>query len=142
MTMPGERATVRVFFLVLLLVGLVSFRAYGVPWDEPTQRTIGAVSLRYVIQTVAPSVQIPEELPRIELETFTDRDYGVVFETPAVAIELLLGLKETRDIYMMRHLLVFLVFLAGVFALYLLAARRFGDWRIGLLAAAILVLNR
>ena len=138
---PGERAAVRVFFLVLLLVGLVAFRDYGVPWDEPIQRRIGAVSLRYVIQTVAPWVQIPETLPTRELEAFNDRDYGVVFEMPAVGLELLLGLTETRDIYRMRHLLVFLVFFAGVFALYRVAVRRFGDWRIGLLAAAILVLS-
>ncbi len=42
---------------------------------------------------------------------------------------------------MFRHLLGYLVFLVGVYALYRLAERRFGDWRVGLFAASLLVLS-
>jgi hypothetical protein len=138
---PTERQAVCSYFLVLLLVGLASFRDYGISWDEPRQRTIGGVSARYVLETVAPSLESTATLPQTALAGFEDRDYGVVFETPAVMLELFLGLTDTRAVYFMRHLLTYLVFLGGVFALYRMATRRFRDWRVGLFTATLLVLS-
>jgi hypothetical protein len=132
---------VAVYFLGLLVVGLVVFRDYGVPWDEPRQRLVGGVSARFVLQTVAPSWPLPAGLPDKALADFDDRDYGVAFEMPAVAAELLLGLTDSRDIYLLRHLLTYLVFLGGVFAVYRMATRRFDDRRLGLCAATMLVLS-
>jgi hypothetical protein len=129
------------FFIALLALGLCLFRDYGVPWDEPQQRLIGGVSARYVLQTVAPSRPVPPSLPAQPLATFSDRDYGVAFEAPAVAMELLLGLRDSRDVYLLRHLLTYLVFVGGVLAVFRMATRRFGDWRAGLCAAALLVLS-
>ena len=42
---------------------------------------------------------------------------------------------------MFRHLLTFLVALAGIYAVQKMADRRFSDWRIGLLAALFLILT-
>jgi len=140
-TPRAGRGAVCVYFLALLLLGLFVVRDYGVPWDEPRQRVIGGVSARYVLQTLAPSRPLPASLPDSPLATFGDRDYGVAFEAPAVAMELLLGLTDSRDIYLVRHLLTYLVFLAGVFAVYRMGTRRFDDWRLGLCAATMLVLS-
>lgn len=137
---PARRAVV-LYFVLLAGVGLAIFRDYGVPWDEPKQRMIGGVSVRHILQTVAPARPLPAALPDVELADLDDRDYGVVFEAPAVAVELLLGLTDTRAIYMARHLLTYFVFLGGVFAVYRLAVRRFDDWRLGLFAATLLVLS-
>ena len=141
MTPRVRRWAVFAYFLALLVLGLVAFRDHGVPWDEPRQRLICGVSARYVLQRMAPSRPLPASLPQNPLATFDDRDYGVAFETPAVAMELLLGLTDSRDIYLMRHLLTYLVFLGGVFAVYRMATRRFNDWRLGLCAATMLVLS-
>jgi Dolichyl-phosphate-mannose-protein mannosyltransferase len=75
------------------------------------------------------------------LAQYQDRDYGVVFEAPAFALEHLFRVRDTREIYMFRHLLTFLVSFGGVWAVYRLASRRFSDWRIGLLSALFLVLT-
>jgi len=140
-TPRARRGVVFAYFMSLAVLGLAVFRDYGVPWDEPRQRLIGGVSVRYVLQHAAPSRPLPASLPDSPLETFADRDYGVAFEAPVVAMELLLGLTDSRDIYLMRHLLTYLVFLGGVFAVYRMATRRFDDWRLGLCAATILVLS-
>jgi hypothetical protein len=140
-TSRTQRWAVAACFLALLLLGLAAFRDYGVPWDEPRQRLIGGVSVRYVLQRLAPATPVPASLPDNPLSTFDDRDYGVAFEAPAVAMELALGLTDSRDVYLMRHLLTWLVFMGGVFAVYRMAARRFGDWRAGLCAATMLVLS-
>jgi 4-amino-4-deoxy-L-arabinose transferase-like glycosyltransferase len=75
------------------------------------------------------------------LAEYRDRDYGVAFEAPAFALEHIFRLRDSRDIYMFRHLLTFLVYFGGVCAVFRLAQRRFLDWRTGLLSALFLILT-
>jgi hypothetical protein len=134
--------SISLFFLILLLVGLNTYRDYGISWDEPAQRITGAVTVNYLAKKIHAAAFMASWEGNIPaLDTYPDRDYGVAFEAPAVALEQLFGLKDSRDIYMFRHLLVFLVFFGGVGAVYRLAARRFLDWKIGLLSSLFLVLT-
>lgn len=139
--MGRSRLLVLLCFLVLLALGAALHRDYGLAFDEPRQREIGAVTAAYLIDLVAPSLMPPAmgDLPR--LHGYQDRDYGVAFEMPAVVLERLLGLEDTRDIFMFRHLLTYAFCLGGAWALYSLALRRFGDRRLALLAVAFLVLS-
>jgi Protein of unknown function (DUF3108) len=142
MTELPRHISVGLFFLLLLFLGISRYRDYGISWDESKQRLTGAVTLKYLAETFhVPASRVPwkERLP--SLATYQDRDYGVAFEAPAFALEQLLRLKDLRDVYMFRHLLTFLVFLGGVYAVYRLALKRFSDWRIGLLSALFLVLS-
>jgi len=137
-----KHISVGLFFLLLLLLGINRYRDYGISWDETNQRLTGAVTLKYLVEAFhVPASWVPwkERLP--SLPTYQDRDYGVAFEAPAFALEQLLRLRDFRDVYMFRHLLTFLVFFAGVCAVYRLALRRFLDWRIGLLSGLFLVLT-
>jgi hypothetical protein len=129
------------FFLALLAVGLSTYRDYGISWDEPFSRQYGAVTLGYVAEQFAPSLltRAPSDLP--SLYTYGDRDHGVLFDAPAVALEVMLGIGDVKNVYLFRHLLTFLVALAGIYAVQRMADRRFLDWRIGLLAALFLVLT-
>ena len=145
--MPAEphpwRAAIRAAFaLVLLALGVGLYQDYGISWDEPISRRNGAVALGYLADKLdAPSLKPEWEGGLPYLHDYNDRDYGVAFELPAVALEKVLGLTDTRDVFMFRHLLTYLVFLGGVWAVWALAARRFGDWRFGLLAGLFLVLS-
>lgn len=132
------------FFLGFLTLGLLTYKDYGVSFDEPAQRLIGVTNLNHIAHKFNLSSIIKNEslaqFPK-RLDQITDRDYGVIFELPAAFMEHALDLKQERDIYHARHLLTFLFFLAGVFAVYRMAQRRFNDWRIGLLAATFLILS-
>lgn len=138
---PVARAVVSAFFLLLLVLGSFIYRDYGMAYDEQAQRTIGAVSVKYVTGIFAPGLLSQGSGTLPALHEFYDKEYGVGFEAPAVLLDFLLKLKDSRDVYMFRHLLNFLFFFAGVVAMFGLAARRFGDWRVGLLAAVLLVLT-
>ena len=129
------------FFAALLALGLAIHRDYGISWDEPFQRFTGAVTVKHLAEKFAPSLVSGEAARLPALADYIDRDHGTAFEAPAVALEALLGLTDKRDIFMLRHLLTFLVCFAGAIALYGLAARRFSDWRLGLLAALLLALS-
>jgi len=129
------------FFLALLVVGVLCHRDYGVTWDEFQQRATGGESLKYVVERTAPRL-LPASAKNLQsFDAYRDHDYGVAFELPAAVLEVLLGQHDEREIYFLRHLLNFLVAWGGAIAVWLLASRRFGDWRPALLAAVFLVLS-
>jgi hypothetical protein len=161
MTEHIKRACIVFFFSALLILGLKIYPDYGISEDEPQQRGTGAFTVIYLakkfhfreliasLEGTVPSLKnyhfrelmASWENTHPSLENYRDRDYGVVFEAPAVVLEQLLRLKDIRQIYMLRHLLTFLVFVGGVYAVYRLSYRRFSDWRLGLLSALFIVVT-
>jgi uncharacterized membrane protein len=139
-----RRLLVGIFFGGLLLLGLLLVRDYGISIDERQDRRTGMVSLRYVSEKVWPSFVANHAdfaNNRESLKDYMDRDYGVSFQLPVTWLEQVLDLESWQHAYWLRHLCTFLVSLGGVAALYQLARRRFGDWRLGLLGALLLVLS-
>jgi hypothetical protein len=139
-----QRLVVGAFFVLLLGIGLLIVRDYGVSIDEPQSRNTGLISLKYIGEHYFPGyIKSHEVFGPIgpPLHQFSDRDYGVAFELPLAWLELLLHIKGERNIFFFRHLCTFLVCFGGVIAVYQLARRRFADWRLGLLGALLLVLS-
>jgi len=95
-------------FATSLVLGCVVFGDYGIAWDEPLQRDIGQQSFNYLFKGDK------------TLNKFKDRDYGVAVELPLLFLEQTYLSHDTRDIYRMRHLTVYLFFLLSAFAFYLL----------------------
>jgi hypothetical protein len=126
------------FFGLYLGIGLSIFPDYGMYWDDMTSRDNGAINFKYIAEKWFS--YIPPELVSLpNLSDWKDKDYGVAFELPVYALERLLRISTDRNIYVFRHLMVFLIFFAGSVAVYATAAKRHGDYRIGLLAALLLV---
>ena len=105
------------FFLVAisLFIGLSNFDKYGIGSDEQIQHQIGVVSYDYIFSN------------NNELVTYCDRDYGVAFELPLIIVEKTLNLKDSRDIYLTRHLLTHLFFLLCAFFCFLLIDFMYAD---------------
>ena len=138
-----KRRAERVFFGLLLLLGLLVHADYGVSADEPAHHLNGQVSVKYVAGLLAPELaQRQAQYARIPaLATHPDRDHGVLFEIPDSLLALLAH-GDPAAYYRLRHLLIFLVFaLGGVGATYRLATRYTHNWRWGLAAAGALVLS-
>ncbi len=70
-----------------------------------------------------------------------DRYYGAAFQMPLLLAERALGLRDTRHIYLTRHLLTHLFFIAGGFACGTLAYGMFGSRWIALLAMLMFLLH-
>ncbi len=107
------RVAVPLVFSLYLALGLTIYSQYGLGWDEPQSRKNGLMAYDYV--TGANS----------ELLGYVDRDYGTALELPLVMAERLFHCNSPQSIYLLRHLLTFLFFFAGVLAFYALARRRF-----------------
>lgn len=128
--LTDRRVWVGAFFGVLLLVGVVAFRQYGVSWDEPTQYTLGNEAVDYVLY----GKPWPEDVNR--------RFHGTIFEMMLVGIERMFDLTSSdRNIYLMRHLVSFLFYVLGVYFFFRIAERYFRDWQWGLLSCVFLVLH-
>jgi len=124
------RIIVGCFFVVLILIGLVLYRDFGLSWDEGAQRGNGIEVARYVLNG--------------DPTLLTDQDrYNVgFFQVVLIAIEYALNLTDdTQSIFFMRHLATYLAFLVGLYFFYRLSSIIFGSWKSALLACVFLILS-
>ena len=115
------------------IVGGAVLDDYGMGFDEITQRRIASANADYIITGGGDG--------RYGLYHEDYRYFGVVFEMPLLLTERALGLQDTRHIYLTRHLLTHLFFIAGGFACGMLAYRMLGDRWIALLAMPLFLLH-
>ena len=111
------------------LAGLWVLDDYGVGWDAGTQRNLAVATLDYVFG---------------EDDRLLDdhnKFYGVAFELPLLLTERVLGLEDSRDIWLSRHLITHLFFLAGGFFCYLLAYRLFENRLLAAMAMLLFMLH-
>ena len=112
------------------IAGVAVLDDYGVTWNELDQRRIGIANADYIATGVTDSLYHRDY-----------RYYGVVIEMPLLLAERALGLQDSRHIYLTRHLLTHLFFIAGGFACGILAYRTLGSRWIALLAMLMFLLH-
>jgi hypothetical protein len=140
----APRLVVGGFFGVLIALGLVLVRDYGVSWDEPNNHLNGLVNLKYIASLVLPAEQVQQNstfATTPDIRNFPDAHHGPVFEISAIVLSYILTDHDSRSYYLVRHSLIFSVFLIGAWALYQIGKNRFQDWRWGILGATLLVLS-
>src|SRR5574342_1391700 len=116
------------FFVGYLLLGLFLFRDYGVGFDEENCRQRGILAYNYVVYNDQ------------TLLTYDRKFMGQLFDMSLAAVEKNFSVfKDTREIYFMRHLAIFLSFYIGVIFFYRLCLQRFNSWKIALLGCFLLV---
>ncbi len=135
----GQRAVAGVFARSTLLalaglagVGLAVLDDYGVGADEQLQRHIGHATVDYMLGDA--KVLLPSR-------PLHERFYGVVFEAPLALVERLLGLTDSRAIFLSRHLLAHLFFLAGGYCCARLVYHLFHSRWLALVALLLFVLQ-
>ena len=112
------------------IAGVAVVDDYGVTADESTQRRIAVANANYI------AAGATEDLYNRDF-----RYYGVAFEMPLLLLERALGLQDTRSIYLTRHLLTHLFFIAGGFACGMLAYRMLGSRWVALFAILLFLLH-
>jgi len=145
---PKFRYWAPIFFVFIFTVGLATYKDYGISWDERVERLDGAVALRYIegrSEIRFPGLDLmleKQEYPAsLELHSYKDRYYPVGFNLPVEAMIQKLGIESEQKAYYFRHLITFSICIVGLWAIFLLAKRRFSDWRMGLLASVMYALT-
>ena len=114
---------------VFITVGLLVLDDYRVIGDTVQQRAIVAS----VIALARGDADAPFVGP--------NRLYGIAFEILPFLVERVFDPDDTRSIYLSRHLLTHLFFIAGGFCCYLLAYRMTGSRLLGLFAMLLFLLH-
>lgn len=118
-----------IYFSIVIIVGLLLYKDYGISWDEPVQRGIGNAAYEYAVDG------------NKDYFKMKDKIYGVAFEIPLIFIEKKLDLKEPRDIFLMRHLVQVLFFAFGCFVFFRLNLRLFGNFKIAIIPTLMLLFS-
>jgi Gpi18-like mannosyltransferase len=129
MTVTKKKIVVPVFFCLLLAIGLWVHKDYGISWDEPFQRDYGHAVYNYVTKGDPTMLEGPNKY------------YGPAFEMLLLFLETSLGLNDSRQVYLMRHLASFILFFVAVIVFYRFCKQLFGDWRIAILGCTFLVIS-
>ena len=74
-------------FFVAVTIGLLTYKDYGMAWDEPIQRFVGTSTYEYVFHNDQ------------SLKTIEFRNLGAGFELPLIFIEKIFNLNDSREIF-------------------------------------------
>ncbi len=122
---------------LFLVAGLAVLDDYGITGeygDEAIQRRIAQTNLRYLADGDLAAFRAGARNNAVET-------YGIAFELPVLLVERAFDLEGSRAVYLSRHLLTHLFFLAGGLFTYLVARRLFGARLLALTAMLIFLLH-
>jgi hypothetical protein len=124
---------ISIYIILSFIVGLSTFKDYGVSWDEPMQRATAQHNFNYLFNQDN------------RLESWTDKDYGIAFELPIYILEKIFGWKKSSDnqqnVYFYRHLSTYVFFIFGGVCLFLLVSQLFSSMTLGVLALFLYLFN-
>ena len=136
-----EKVITPIFFGLFLIMGLFIFQDYGISWDEEIQRKHGLITVDYVNEVFGKPFYSNKLVPEHSLHTYDFRFHGTFFQNTCFLFEKVLGIKDIKGAYLLRHLGVFLIFWMACFAFYKLLRLRFKEWWLALIGVTILVLT-
>ena len=121
-------------FFLILSVGLNISKDFGIGIEEHFQRKSGFYWLNYILSFTNFNSLKSEVLEKIyEINLFTPNlpsiekfsYYGVIFDLPLAFIETILKIDEPQNYFLLRHNVIFLIFLCGAFCFYKIILGRF-----------------
>ena len=142
----SHRWIVVILFLIMTAAGLFVTPDYGMPWDELTEiRTLGTNVREYIglvrgadAKPAASSTGI--EFPDVSKNVDIDHGQSVYYLfSPALFLQY--GEGGARTLMLLWHGYTFLMFMAGVVAIYCIASYLAKNWRYGLVASLLLYLS-
>lgn len=133
-----EYVAVPLFFVVLLLIGLLGVRSVPISTDEPIMNVLASEATGYVAGENAwpEATERRYHGPLMEMAI-----YWIQYKTFEVSMQAGTGPLTIADLAVIRHAATYLTFLLGVAGFYFLCKRRFGAWPIALLGSLLLVLS-
>ena len=134
-------------FFLLFVVGILTFKDYGIGIDDKFHRLNGFYWLDYLLSFT--NFDEAKNLVKFKLNQISDQSlpsiedykkYSIIFDVPAAIIELVLKLDTTKQFYEVRHFLNFSIFFIGCIFFYKLLLLRFNKL-ISLLGCIIFILS-
>ena len=151
MKQKGKKISQKIIFLLFstfFLVGLFTFKNYGISVDEEFHRSSGFYWLNYILSfTSFDELKNLVDIKINQIKGFTLPEasdnpyYGIVFDLPAALLEVILKIDDPKNYFQFRHLLNFILFFIGSIFFYKLLLNRFSNYNIALLGTLFFVLS-
>ncbi len=123
-----------VFFVIYFLIGLLIFNDYGITTDEEFQRFSGFYWLKYVLTfTNFDELKLLVDYKFNSISGLTLPNpvdfpfYGVIFDLPLALLETVLGIEQSKNYFLLRHYLNFIVFFLSAIYFFLILKNRFNN---------------
>ena len=151
MIIKNNKISVKVtllLFLFFFLIGIITFKDYGISVDEEYHRFAGFYWLNYIL-----SFTPFDELKNIvafklgAIKGFTlplPKDHpanGAIFDLYSAFLETIFKINDPKNIFYFKHLLNFIFFFIGSIFFYKLLLNRFSDYKISLIGTLFFVLS-
>ena len=133
-----------IFFLFgcFFLVGIFSYRDYGISVDEWELRFLGYSNLKYLFNIFFESgVYKLDQIVQIPVLSDYLGTHGAIFALPIAFVEFIFEVDDSRNYYLLRHYSNHFIFLISVFYFFLLIKQRFNNYFYGMLGAFFLFLS-
>ena len=137
-----------IIFPVFFLIGIITYKDYGISVDEEFERRVGFYWLNYVLSFTpfnelisAVSLKL-EQINGSTLPTAKDNKfYGVIFSLPMALIEVVFNIEDSKQYFQLRHLFNFLLFFISSFFFYKILLNRFSKYDIALIGFLFFILS-
>ena len=135
-------------FTIFFLIGVATFKDYGISIDEEFQRSNGFYWLNYVLSfTPFQELNNAVSLKITQIEGFTlpfpadDPYYGVTFDLPAAFLEVIFKIDDPKNYFYFKHFLNFLLFFIASIFFYKILLNRFENYYVALIGTLFFVLS-
>ena len=142
------------FFILLFIIGTLIYKDYGISWDEQVSRNNGFVNGNYIAKKILPNKfyenflknTLKDKFPKKTIDEVPilderhDKAYGVTFDLPAAALEILLNINE-NNIFDFRHILAHIFFLFALIFFYKLIKLKTNNVLISLICVLFIYLH-
>mgnify|MGYP003729416623 CR=1 FL=1 len=134
---------ISLYFFALLTVGYLIFPDYGISLDEDNTRISGFVSLKYIFEILFPHLvnEIDKFTNIPSMTEWNEQGIGVIFDLPAAFLELIFNINDTRQYYLLRHFLNYLIFFFSVYFFFLIIKKRYESNYMAFLGSFFLILS-
>ena len=105
-------------------------------------RDNGFVSLKYIFEKIGINADLSKFVVDIpNLGDYKDKAYGVVFDLPLAFFEFFFDIDNTRDAFLFRHLINFILFFISTVVFFILCNQIFQDKVLSLIGSLSLILS-
>lgn len=132
-----------IFFFIILLIGILTVKDYGICNDEELQRNHSLVNMKFLNNKFGIKNRLNNDNNIASLNDYEYRYYGVAIQMPLVVIEQIFDFNlDISIVYYIRHIYTFLLFFIALIYFYrILSKYIIKDRKIALLGVLFLVLS-
>jgi hypothetical protein len=143
-------------FFSFFIYGIYNVKNYGVAHDEGGHRLVAIVNLNHIGQSLLNEKTYSEFLEKrnyptekidrlkkkeYEIDNFHNNFYGAIYPIFLLSIELLLDIKDDKQIFLIRHFINFFIYFLSSISFYLLINTIFNNQSTSLAALALFIVN-